>query len=673
MEVAGMHYSCGTPKTRSIVNSAFFCLLLILLPLASAGGDVSHWTTNNDQLILQDVPAIPATLVDRLNQYQSVRSAAFLDWTRDSKSIYIRTRFGDISQVHKVHAAGGARVQMTWFREPVGQVSRRDKADELALTMDEGGAERDQIFLFDPKTASTSRVSNSESRNRLLVWSPNGRSLAFQSTRRNGGSNDIWMMDPDRPGSAELLLEAPAGSWLGPADFSRDGKYLLVQQALTVSDSRIYVLDLRNRELQLLAGSPEYPTANRAVCFDRTGKGFYYISNARGRAAELAWKSLDPAVPATHLTAGIPWDVTEFAISDNGKRGAFITNEEGMSRLYLFDTRTRQYTQVGKIPVGIISNIKFSPDNRQLGMTLNTAQTPSDVYVLNLGSSPKKSKSLVRWTFSEVGGLDTRSFVEPELVRYPTFDLQGEEQRTVPAFVYRPKTAGPHPVVIYVHGGPESQYRPMFNSTIQMWVAELGTAVIAPNIRGSSGYDIEYLSLDDGDKREDAVKDIGALLDWIRIQPELDASRVAIYGASYGGYIVLASAVRYSDRLKAGIDVVGISNFVTFLENTEDYRRDLRRQEYGDEREPEMRSFFEQISPLNHVDRIDVPLLVVQGRNDPRVPASESEQIVQAMRERDRPVWYIEALNEGHGYSRKENVDVYEQATILFLQQYLVQ
>ncbi len=344
-----------------------------------------------------------------------------------------------------------------------------------------------------------------------------------------------------------------------------------------------------------------------------------------------------------------------------------------MSRLYLFDTRTWQYAPVRKIPVGIISGIKFSPDNRQLGMSLNTAQTPSDVYVLNLAKSPKKSKSLVRWTFSEVGGLDTRSFVEPDLVRYPTFDLKGEEQRTVPAFVYRPKTRGPHPVVIYVHGGPESQYRPMFSSTIQMWVDELGAAIIAPNIRGSSGYDAEYLSLDDGDKRQDAVKDIGALLDWIAIQPDLDASRVAIYGASYGGYIVLASAVRYSDRLRAGIDVVGISNFVTFLENTEDYRRELRRQEYGDERDPEMRLFLEEISPHKNVEKIDIPLLVVQGRNDPRVPPSESEQIVEAMRERERPVWFIEALNEGHGYSRKENIDVYEQAAILFLQKYLVQ
>jgi dipeptidyl aminopeptidase/acylaminoacyl peptidase len=227
-------------------------------------------------------------------------------------------------------------------------------------------------------------------------------------------------------------------------------------------------------------------------------------------------------------------------------------------------------------------------------------------------------------------------------------------------------------VVIYVHGGPESQYKPVFSSTIQMWVAELDTAVIAPNIRGSSGYDVEYLTLDDGEKREDAVKDIGALLDWIAGQPDLDAGRVAIYGASYGGYIVLASAARYSDRLKAGIDVVGISNFVTFLENTEDYRRGLRRQEYGDERQPEMRAFLENISPLNNADKIGIPLLVVQGRNDPRVPANQSVQIVRAMRERGRPVWYIEALNEGHGYSRKENTDVYEQAAVLFLRHYLI-
>jgi dipeptidyl aminopeptidase/acylaminoacyl peptidase len=270
-----------------------------------------------------------------------------------------------------------------------------------------------------------------------------------------------------------------------------------------------------------------------------------------------------------------------------------------------------------------------------------------------------------------VGGLDTDSFIEPELVHYPTFDLKGDRPRQIPAFVYRPETRGPHPVIIHVHGGPEAQYRPSFSSAFQLWIAELGAAVIAPNIRGSTGYDIQYLALDNGVLREDAVKDIGALLDWIATQPDLDENRVAISGASYGGYVVLASAVHYSDRLRAGIDVVGISNFVTFLESTEDYRRELRRYEYGDERDPEMRAFLESISPLNNVDRIDIPLLVVQGENDPRVPVSESEQIVNALRERGQEVRYINALNEGHGYDRKENRDVFQQASIMFLQRYL--
>jgi len=322
--------------------------------------------------------------------------------------------------------------------------------------------------------------------------------------------------------------------------------------------------------------------------------------------------------------------------------------------------------------VGLIYNLRFNPDSRRLAMTLSTAQSPSDVFVIQMGRSARIVKSLQRWTFSEVGGLDTREFIEPRLVRYPTFDQQGGKQRQIPAFVYQPRGDGPFPVIIYIHGGPESQYRPGFSSTFQMWAAELGAAIIAPNVRGSLGYGNEYLSLDDGFRREDSVRDIGALLDWIAGQPELDESRVAVYGGSYGGYMVLASAVHYSDRLKAAVDVVGISNFVTFLESTQDYRRDLRRIEYGDEREPEMRAFLERISPLNQVEKIQVPLLVVQGQNDPRVPVTEAEQIVSALRARGNPVWYINALNEGHGYKRKENRDVYQQAAMMFLQHYLI-
>ena len=649
----------------------------LLFCVAAAANDIPEWTANSGQLILQDVPDIPPDLVERIQQYQNVRSATFLEWTRDGRGLYIGTQFAEVTQVHRVDSPGGSRQQLTWYPEPVGQVLRRGNRDTLAITMDEGGGERDQIFLFDPGTATTRKLSDGDSRNRLLRWSRDGRWLAFQSTRRNGRSNDLWIMDPDRPDSARVLLEAPQGTWYGPADFSDDGRYLLVQQFLSVFDSRIQLLDLQESSLrQVAGGEAENPSANRAITFDRKGQGFYFITNARGRAAELAWLALEPGAIAQSLTARIGWDVTEFALSDDGRRGAFVTNEDGISRVYLLNTRNGNYKRVENVPLGVISGLQFSPDGRQLALTLSTSQTPSDVYVLRLGRRPDAAGSLERWTFSEVGGLDASRFATPELLHYPTFDLRGEQQREVPAFIYRPrKTAdnpGPFPVIIHVHGGPEAQYRPAFSKKTQMWVAELGAAVIAPNIRGSTGYDLEYLALDNDYRREDAVRDIGALLDWIATQPDLDANRVAIYGASYGGYLVLASAVHFSDRLRAGVDVVGISNFVTFLENTEDYRRAFRRYEYGDERDPEMRAFLERISPLNNVDRIGIPLLVVQGRNDPRVPASESEQIVQALRDRGRAVWYIEALNEGHGYERKENLNIYEQAAILFLRQYLL-
>jgi dipeptidyl aminopeptidase/acylaminoacyl peptidase len=279
---------------------------------------------------------------------------------------------------------------------------------------------------------------------------------------------------------------------------------------------------------------------------------------------------------------------------------------------------------------------------------------------------------LTRWTYSEVGGLDTSLFIEPELVAYPTFDSGQGGPDAIPAWVYKPAGKGPWPVIISIHGGPESQARPAFASTYQLWLSKLGAAVIVPNVRGSSGYGKHFLSLDNGFKREDSVKDIGALLDWIATQPDLDEDRVAVFGGSYGGYMVLASGVHYSDRLKAAVDIVGISNFVTFLENTQDYRRDLRRAEYGDERDPDMRAHLEKISPLNSVDRITVPMMVVQGENDPRVPVTEAIQVVEALRANGQPVWYMNALNEGHGYRKKENRDIYQQATTMFFQKYLI-
>ena len=350
-------------------------------------------------------------------------------------------------------------------------------------------------------------------------------------------------------------------------------------------------------------------------------------------------------------------------------------NEDGATRLFLIGSN--DVRSEFKIPLGIVSGIEFSPDGTQLGFTLARPDAPPDVYSILL-----KTGGLTRWTFSEVGGLNPDSFVTPTRIKFKSFD-----GRMIPAYYFKPKTrpdsqdtsTNPSvndsrlkiPVYISIHGGPESQYQPFFSPIVQFYLNELKIAVICPNVRGSSGYGKTYLKLDNAEKREDSVKDIGALLDWIGQQQELDASRIAVAGGSYGGYMTLASLTHFGDRIKAGIDVVGIANFITFLEKTAGYRVDLRRAEYGDERDPQMKETFEKISPLNNSEKIKAALLVIHGRNDPRVPFYEAEQIATKVRSNGRHVWTVFANNEGHGFSKKDNSDYQRAVEVLFLQKHL--
>jgi dipeptidyl aminopeptidase/acylaminoacyl peptidase len=632
------------------------CAALWLVASAYA---VDERIENGGNLILQDIPEIPAALVDDLVRYQNVRTGIFMDWD-DSGGLYILTRFGDLRQLHHVAGPGAARYQLTFFPEPVGYTAKQPGGAKLAFTMDAGGNEFAQIFLFDPETGDATMLTDGESRNGGILWDKQGELLAYRSTRRNGRSNDLWIMDPTAPANARVIFTAQDGSSWTAVDFSADRRYLLVNNYVSINESSVRLLDIHTGDMRRLT---EVTGSNLAAGFARDG--FLFTTDRGGEFTELAWAPLEDPNEVQILTADIPWDVELIQISKGGRRAAFSVNKNGYDHLYLLDLKRFTYAPV-ELPVGLLGWVAFAPDDRALAMSISTPTSPTDTYVLDLKRSPTSHGKLTRWTESEVGGLNTANFVTPEILKYPTFD-----GRNIPAIVYRPRGNGPHPVIVAIHGGPESQARPGFSSTYQMWIQKLDAAVIRPNVRGSSGYGKSYLRLDNGRLRENSVKDIGALLDWIETQPDLDESRVAVTGGSYGGYMVLASAVHYSDRLVAGIDRVGISNFVTFLTNTQDYRRDLRRPEYGDERDPAMRAFLESISPLNHTEQIKIPMLVVQGQNDPRVPVTESEQLVERMRANGQDVWYINALNEGHGYRRKENRDIYQQATVLFLQKHL--
>ena len=635
------------------------------LAAGHALADVEQRIVNNGNLVLEDIPEIPADVVDDLNRFQNIRSASFRGWSRDGRSLYVTTVFGDVSSLHRVDMPMGARRQLTFFDEPMGQIIRQPGSEQMMYTMDAGGSEFAQIFSLDPETGNYQMLTDGESRNGGVVWDRRGTQVAFQSTRRNGASNDVWVMDPAEPGKAEIALEAKDGFYWMPTEFSESGSRLLVFHYKNITESNAHLVDLDTGESILLAGGNA--SVNVPVAFDDANDGFWLVTDQGDEFARLAWQPLESGAEPEIVSGDIPWNVSGVTLSDDRSRMAFVTNEDGRSRLYLMDPETREYRVVDSIPTGLLGGLGFSPDGSRLGMTVNTAQTPSDTYVLELSDDALGYGDLVRWTESEVGGLDTTQFVEHELVHFESFD--GLE---VPAWVQKPRGDGPHPVIIRIHGGPEGQARPSFSGTYQMWVDKLGAAVIQPNVRGSSNYGKSYVKMDNGFKREDSVRDIGALLDWIETQPDLDASRVAVYGGSYGGYMVLASAVHYSDRLRAVVDVVGISSFVTFLENTQDYRRDARREEYGDERDPAMRAHLEEISPVNNVAKMDVPMFIIQGENDPRVPVTEAIQMVKALREQGSDVWYMNALNEGHGYRKRENRDVMSQAIVMFMREHLL-
>jgi dipeptidyl aminopeptidase/acylaminoacyl peptidase len=644
-----------------------------LLAAAPTTGEVDIRRVNNDRVVLEGVPEIPPRIGHRLNRYFNIRGASFQSWTEDGEGLFVITRFGDVAQLHRLSSPGGARRQLTFFTEPVRAAERRPGDSELLLRMDEGGGEFFQLFLFDPDGGEHRRLTDGRSRNGSALWSRDGARLAFQSTRRNGAANDIWLLDPARPEEARLILEAPDGASWAPSDWNADGRSLLIRQYVSINDSRVHLLDVESGERRLLAGGDDEPGNHTGVTpvFDASGEGFFSATDVGGEFRRLVHTRIATGERRS-VTTDIPWDVRQLTLSDDRTRGAFVVNENGIDRLFLLDPTSLEHRPVENLPTGLFGGLTFSPDGRRLAMNLNTSQTPSDAYSLELGAGPLEAAGLTRWTHSEVGGLDSDSFVVPELVHFPTFDEIEGKARQIPAFVYLPPGDGPFPVIVSIHGGPEGQYRPGFRSQVQMWLDLLGAAVVAPNVRGSSGYGKSYLRLDNGFGREDSVKDIGALLDWLDTRDDLDGSRVAVYGGSYGGYMVLASLVHYSDRLRAGVDIVGISNFVSFLENTQDYRRDLRRVEYGDERDPAMRAFLERISPNRNAAKITVPLFVAQGQNDPRVPVTESEQIVREVREAGYDVWYMNALNEGHGFRKKENRDLYQQIVLLFLRRHLL-
>ncbi len=617
-----------------------------------------------ENLVVENIPPVPLSIAEKANQYGEFRAASLLDWDPNKREVLISTRFADVPQIHMVRMPGGARTQLTFFPDRTGGARYSPKGEYFVFSKDVGGGEWFQLYRYDLKDGHITLLTDGKSRNTDPVYSENSNLVAYSSTRRTGRDTDVWVMDPSNPKSDRMLLKLEGGGW-GALDWSPDNGKLLVANEVSINQSYLWLADAASGEKKLLTpkmGQDE--VAYGEARFSRDGKGIYFTTDRDSEFHRLVYMDLADAQP-TYLTSDIKWDVDSFVLSHDGKTIAFVTNEEGVSKLYLMDTATRKYRPVENVPTGLIGGLRFHKNSRDLGFTLTSARSTSDVYSLDVTTG-----KIERWTTSETGGLNTATFAEPKLIKWQTFD-----GKTLSGFLYMPDPAkfpGKRPVIVNIHGGPEGQSRPGFLGRNNYYITEMGVAMVFPNVRGSTGYGKTFVKLDNGMHRDDTYKDIGALLDWIKQNASLDGNKIMITGGSYGGHMTWATATYYNDKIACSLPVVGMSSLVTLLEHTEAYRRDLRRVEYGDERDPKMREYLEKIAPLNNSEKIQKPVFAVVGKNDPRVPWTESRQMLDKLKNNGIATWFLMANDEGHGYAKKKNQDFQFYATIMFVRQFLL-
>lgn len=605
-------------------------------------------------MVIEQAPPVPVALAAETRPYVEARSVAFNGWSPTTGKALVTTRFANVAQLHEVAMPLGDRRQITFEADRItGASYARRRGDVLVVQKDIGGSEFWQLYTL--RNGRLTLLTDGKSRNQLNAWSDDGKWFAYTSTRRTGSDNDIYIMDPRDPKSDRLVAKVSGGGW-GVAAVAPGGAWALVEEGRSVTDTKLWRMDTKTGAMRPI-GDHAAKIAIGGAAFAPDGT-LWIVSDEGSDFQRLG--TLDPASGRFTPLAGQPnWDVEGFDITEDGRTIAFVVNEAGIGRLKLLDTATRKVRVVPDVPAGVIGGLAFSKTD-VLGFTLSAATAPSDLYAL-----APETLALTRWTQSETGGLDPAKNVAPALVTVKSFD-----GTLVSGFLYRPDPArfpGKRPLIVDIHGGPEGEARPGFRGSANYLLNELGIALFYPNVRGSTGFGKAFVTLDDGPfKREDSLKDIGAFLDTFSADPRIDPKRVAVQGGSYGGYMCYAAAIRYGTRLRAANCAVAISNFISFLANTQGYRRDLRRVEYGDERVPEQRAKLVEISPLTRASELRIPLMVATGGNDPRVPPSEAAQMIAAVRRNGVPAWHVLARDEGHGFAKRENADYLFWTSMMF-------
>lgn len=646
---------------------------LIALLLAAAAAPIAAQTAPADEpqtpppapvfplpaaLTAEAMPPVPLELAARVRPYLESRGAGFAGWDPNSRAVLISTRFANVSQLHRVAMPMGARTQLSFEAEPVSGGYAPGKGDVIVVSKDRGGDEYYQLHTL--KDGRLTLLTDGKSRNQLNSWSQDGQLIGFTSTRRNGVDADIYVMDPRDPASTRMVHESQGGGW-AVIGFSHDKRIAYLADYRSVQDVDLYMLDIASGKMAAIGDrTKEIAYTGFAVAPD----GTLWATSDEGSDFQQLGR-LDPFTGTFTPVSREKWDVDGFDLSDDGKTIAYVVNEAGFDALRILDVASGKVKRAGNLLAGNIGGLEIAPWG-EIGFSFNSAKSASDVWSLD-----PKSMKLTRWTQSETGGLDPNINVEPRILTTRSFD--GLE---VSGLLYLPDPAkfpGKRPLIVDVHGGPEGQSTAGFMGPDNYFLNELGVGILLPNVRGSTGYGKTFVSLDNGPfRREDSVKDMAALIDAVRKDPAVDARRIGLTGGSYGGYMCYAGAVQLKDKLAATQCTVAISNFVSFLENTNPYRQDLRRVEYGDERVPEQRAKLMEISPLTRVSEITKQMFVITGANDPRVPKSEADQMVAAIRKNGGEAWHLIAADEGHGFRKKANSEYSFLAQLVFWEKYLL-
>jgi dipeptidyl aminopeptidase/acylaminoacyl peptidase len=607
------------------------------------------------------LPKVPSSLIREISPYTSMSSYGLAGWHPSHREIWAKAITQSYTGIARVEAPGDSPQVDVLFPANIYEVYYSPTAKAAVYVKDADGNEQFQVYSYDPSSRKAALLSDGKSRNTEPVWSNKGDWVIYSSNRRNGTDTDLYVAEPFEPTTTRLLAQDKG--YLKVFDWSPDDRQALFYNWLSANESYLYTVDVTSGEKTLLTPN----TGSDKISYDYAqfssdGKGIYLTSDRDSEFLRLAYMDL-ATKKVTYLSDGIKWNIELFSLSPDRKTLAFVSNEDGVSRLHLLDTATNKERPQTWPRVGVISNLHWHNNNTDLAFTFVSARAIWDIYSLNIATGKTE-----RWVKGTSDGLDAEKFSEPEVIHWKSFD-----DRQISGFLYRTpaKFNGKRPVIIDIHGGPDDQARPDFNGADNYFINELGIVKIYPNVRGSTGYGKTFLKLDNTYKREDAVKDIGTLLDWIKTQSYLDSDRVLVTGVSYGGYLALSVAANYSDRIRATESVSGQSNLVTFNEHTEEWRRDRRREEYGDERDAKMREFLNRIAPLNNVTKIKKPLMIVQGENDARVPQNEADQIVAALKKTGTPVWYLLAKNEGHDFTQR-TLDLQLYETVMFVKEFLL-